>query len=139
MPARRAPGTRPWSGKHHAVVSGINLLTLRWTEGDRHVPVDERIFAKKQDSLSKNDHFQALLTEAPKRGFQPACVVFDSWYAGLENLKLIRSFAGLWLPRLKANRKVNPDCEGLRAGSTSELAARMAQAPRLLFARVLAP
>lgn len=37
------------SGKHHAVVSGINLITLLWTEGNRHVPCDYRIFDKKQD------------------------------------------------------------------------------------------
>ncbi len=29
-----------WSGKHNAVVDGINLLTLLWTDGDRHVPCD---------------------------------------------------------------------------------------------------
>lgn len=27
--------TRSWSGKHHAVVQGINLMTLLWTDGDR--------------------------------------------------------------------------------------------------------
>jgi len=113
--------TRHWSGKHHAVVSGINLITLLWTDGDRHVPVDYRIFDKKKDSLTKNDHFQAMLKEARKRGFQPQCVVFDSWYSGLPNLKLIRSFDWLWLTRLKANRKVNPDREGLRAVSTVEI------------------
>src|SRR5437588_4741515 len=26
---------RHWSGKHHAVVDGINLITLLWTDGDR--------------------------------------------------------------------------------------------------------
>src|SRR4051812_24325648 len=26
--------TRHWSGKHHAVVRGINLTTLLWTDGD---------------------------------------------------------------------------------------------------------
>src|SRR5450756_2101598 len=26
---------RHWSGKHHAVVNGINLITLLWTDGDR--------------------------------------------------------------------------------------------------------
>ncbi|MCB1795538.1 MAG: IS701 family transposase, partial [Candidatus Competibacteraceae bacterium] len=31
---------RHWSGKHHAVVEGINLITLLWTDGDRHIPVD---------------------------------------------------------------------------------------------------
>ena len=29
---------RHGSGKHHAVVEGINLITLLWTDGDRHVP-----------------------------------------------------------------------------------------------------
>src|SRR5215211_4232911 len=29
-----------FSGKHRKVVRGINLLTLLWTDGDRHVPCD---------------------------------------------------------------------------------------------------
>jgi hypothetical protein len=65
--------TRHWSGKHHAVVSGINLITLLWTDGDRHVPCDYRIFDKKQDALTKNDHFQAMVKAAYERGFRPAC------------------------------------------------------------------
>jgi putative transposase len=112
---------RHWSGKHHAVVSGINLITLLWTDGDRHVPCDYRIFDKKRDALTKNDHFQAMLKEAHQRGFAPSCVAFDSWYSGLENLKLIRSFGWIWLTRLKSNRKVNPDREGLRAVSEVEV------------------
>jgi putative transposase len=112
---------RHWSGKHHAVVSGINLITLLWTDGDRHVPVDYRIFDKARDALTKNDHFRAILREAHARGFAPACVVFDSWYSGLDNLKLIRSFGWAWLTRLKSNRKVNPDREGLRAVSEVEV------------------
>lgn len=112
---------RHWSGKHHAVVSGINLISLLWTDGDRHVPVDYRIFDKKRDALTKNDHFQAMLKEAHQRGFAPSCVAFDSWYSGLENLKLIRSFGWIWLTRLKSNRKVNPDREGLRAVGEVEI------------------
>lgn len=112
---------RHWSGKHHRVVSGINLITLLWTDGDRHVPCDYRIFDKKKDNWTKNDHFQAMLKEAHRRGFQPPCVVFDSWYSGIENLKLIRSFGWIWLTRLKANRKVNPDRTGLRAVSEVEI------------------
>jgi hypothetical protein len=34
---------RHWSGKHHAVVEGIHLMTLLWTEGERHGPVDYRL------------------------------------------------------------------------------------------------
>ena len=32
-----------WSDKHHAVVKGINLLTLFWTDGDRRLRCDYRI------------------------------------------------------------------------------------------------
>ncbi len=77
---------RHWSGKHREVVKGINLITLLWTDGDRHVPVDYRLFDKVNDSLTKNDHFHAMLKTARERGFEPACVVFDSWYSSLENL-----------------------------------------------------
>jgi len=35
--------TRHWSGKHKRVVSGINLITLLWTDGERYLPVDYRI------------------------------------------------------------------------------------------------
>lgn len=105
---------RHWSGKHHAVVEGINLITLLWSEGDRHVPLDYRIYDKSGDALTKNDHFRALLETAHMRGFMPECVVFDSWYSSLENLKQIRDGGWTWLTRLKANRLVNPDQTGNR-------------------------
>lgn len=108
---------RHWSGKHRAVVEGINLITLLWTDGDRHVPCDYRLYDKANDELTKNDHFQAMLQAACERGFQPACVVFDSWYSSLENLKTMRDFGWIWLTRLKSNRLVNPDRTGLRAVS----------------------
>ena len=104
---------RHWSGKHHAVVEGINLITLLWTDGDRHMPVDYRLYDKTGDALTKNDHFRALLETAHGRGFMPECVVFDSGYSRLENLKRVRDFGWVWLTRLKANRVVNPDRRGL--------------------------
>ncbi len=30
---------RHWSGKHHAVVQGISLVSLLWTDGARHIPL----------------------------------------------------------------------------------------------------
>jgi putative transposase len=101
--------SRHWSGKHREVISGINLITLLWSDGDRHVPCDYRLFDKAKDGLTKNDHFQQMLKAAKVRGFAPRCVVFDSWYSGLPNLKLIRSLKWTWLTRLKENRLVNPD------------------------------
>jgi putative transposase len=85
------------------------------------VPCDYRIFDKKRDALTKNDHFSAMVKAACERGFRPACVVFDSWYSGLENLKMIRSYQWVWLTRLKSNPKVNPDRQGLRAVSEVEI------------------
>lgn len=115
--------TRHWSGKHRAVVQGINLLTLLWTDGARLVPVDYRLYDKAQDGLSKNDHFRQVLHTAQERGFSPACVVFDSWYSSLENLKCLRELGWNWLTQLKKNRLVNPLGTGPVALSTCALEA----------------
>ena len=50
-----------------------------------------------------------MLAEAKNWGFNPEFILFDTWYAGLDNLKLIRSFGWHFLTRLKSNRHVNPD------------------------------
>jgi hypothetical protein len=112
---------RHWSGKHHAVVSGINLITLLWTDGDRAVPTDYRIFDKAKDGLTKNDHFTEMIKSAKQRGFCPSMVCFDSWYASIENLKLIRNEDWHFLTRLKSNRLINPDREGLKPVSEVEI------------------
>ena len=106
--------TYHWSGKHGKPVKGINLITLLWTDGEARLPVDFRIYNKKEDGLSKNDHFRAMLRKAKARGFTPELVAFDSWYASLKNLKLLRHFSWEWLCRLKKNRLVDPDGDGNR-------------------------
>jgi hypothetical protein len=98
-----------WSGNHHGVVKGINLLTLLWTDGDRHIPCDYRIYDKAHDGFGKNDLFVQQLRQAKRRGLSPKCVCFDSWYSGLDNLKEVRSLGWAWLGRLKSNRKVRVD------------------------------
>lgn len=106
--------TRHWSGKHHAVVRGINLITLVWTDGDRTYPSDYRLYDKAGDGKTKNDHFHDLLAAARDRGFQPHCVLFDGWYASLDNLKQVHGYGWTFLTRLKANRLANPDRGGNR-------------------------
>jgi putative transposase len=106
--------TRHWSGKHHRVVLGINLISMLWTDGEAHLPCDFRIDDKAHDGLTKNDHFQAMVKVAAERGFHPQRLGFDSWYASLENLKLVRSLNWPWLTQLKANRLVDPDGSGNR-------------------------
>jgi hypothetical protein len=107
--------TRHWSGKHHQVVQGINLISLVWSDGQARLPCDFRLYHKQQDGLSKNEHFQHLLTQAHERGFEAEVVVFDSWYASLSNLKLIHSYDWHWLTQFKSNRRVTVDRSGNRA------------------------
>lgn len=106
---------RHWSGKHHRVVKGINLVTLLWSDGPDAIPCDYRLFDKPVDEFTKNDHFRAMLKTAKERGFHPRFVAFDSWYSGLANLKAIRDHGWQWVTRLKANRQVNLDGSGNRA------------------------
>jgi putative transposase len=101
--------SRHWSGRHHRVVDGINLITLVWTDGDRLYPTDYRIYHKTNDGKTKNDHFRDLLAQAHARGFKPRCVLFDSWYAGLDNLKQVRECGWTFLGRLQGNRLVRLD------------------------------
>ena len=98
-----------WSGKHHRVVGGIDIITTLWTDGNAMIPVDFRIYDKDNDLKTKNDHFRDMLEEAKARDFSPDFVIFDSWYASIDNLKTIRKNNWHWLTRLKKNRSVNPD------------------------------
>ena len=104
--------TRHWSGKHRRVVSGINLISMVWTDGDASIPCDFRVYDKPIGGKNKNEHFRDMLASAKARGFQPERVAFDSWYSSLDNLKLIRSYGWSWLTRLRSNRQVNPDGSG---------------------------
>jgi hypothetical protein len=105
---------RHWSGKHKRVVSGINLITLFWTDGGAKLPVDCRVSNNPVDGIDKNQHFRAMLSTAKARGFAPEYVCFDSWYSGLDNLKAIREHGWHWFTRLKTNRAVDPDGTGNR-------------------------
>lgn len=103
-----------WSGKHRRVVQGINLISLVWTEGDCRLPCDYRLYNKTEDGLSKNDHFRQMIDRAKQRGFAPELVIFDSWYASLENLKQVRRHGWHWLTQLQSNRLVSTDRSGNR-------------------------
>ncbi len=115
--------TRHWSGKHRAVVKGINLVSLLWTDGDRHIPCDYRVYDAVHDGRTKNDHFRDMIDTARARGFRPRCVAFDGWYSSLDNLKAVRACGWVWLTRLKGNRLVNRDREGTRSLSATAISA----------------
>ena len=104
--------SRHWSGKHHAVVEGISLTTLLWTDGLSSLPCDCRLYEPAQEGqtqVTKNDFLLAMLETAKERGFRPQYVCFDSWYSSLANLKAVRGHGWHFLTRLKSNRQVNPD------------------------------
>ena len=113
--------TKHQSGKHRSVVKGINLVTLLWSDGDAHIPCDYRVYNKSADGKTKNDHFRDMLLKAEIRGFEPECILFDSWYAGLDNLKTIRNCGWIWMTRLKPNRLINPDGKGNIHLSSAEI------------------
>lgn len=112
---------RHWSGKQGRVVEGINLITLLWTDGERCVPVDYRVFDKERDRKTKNENFSEMLLIASERGFAPQLVCFDSWYASIENLKLVRALGWRSLTRLKSNRQIRTSGGALQAVSEAGL------------------
>ena len=93
--------TRHWSGKHRAVVQGIHLVTLLWTDGDVAIPVDWRVFDKARDGLTKNDHLRQMLQTARQRGFVPECVLWIGRDAHVDLLtRAVDAIAHLPLPLL---------------------------------------
>jgi len=111
--------TRHWFGKHQRVVQGLNLISLLWSQGQEWLPVDFRIYDKAQDGLSKKDPFRQMWQAAYEWDFKPELVRFDSWYAGLANLKQVRGYGWRKLTPLKAHRSVSVEGkEHHRLGST---------------------
>jgi hypothetical protein len=98
-----------WSGKHHRVVKGINLITLYYTDiHGQHRPVNYRVYDK-AEGKTKNDYFQDLFAEVLAWGLEPAVVTGDSWYSGVDNLKRVRNHSLGFLFALESNRRVAVD------------------------------
>lgn len=101
-------GAWHWSGARHDVVRGVNVVNILWTnDGAEHIPVDFRLYSKKEDGMTRNQHVQDMLRLARHRGFEPRGVVFDTWYGSQANLNLIQDLGWVWFAPLKDNRIVN--------------------------------
>lgn len=99
---------KQYSGNCHGLENGICLVNLLWTDSDKFIPIDYRIYQKENDDKTKNDHFQDMLIRANQRHFSPLYVLMDSWYSSIENLKLIsRKLKWHFICCLKSNRQVN--------------------------------
>lgn len=98
---------KQYSGKHHGLASGINLVNMVWTDGEKTIPIDYRVYDPTRDGKTKNHHAQEMLNYAEIRGFHPDYVLMDSWYSSIENLKNINKKKWKWIAALKCNRLVS--------------------------------
>ena len=101
---------RQYSGTEHGLVRGIGIVNLVHSsglEGD-FWPIDFRIYAPDTDGKTKNEHFREMLqcAVADKR-IQAQTILFDSWYASADNLKLIHRLGLIFFTTLKENRLVS--------------------------------
>ena len=96
-----------WSGKHHRVVKGIQLITLYYTDySDKSVPVNYRIYDK-QEGKTKNEYLREMITEVLDWGLQPKIVTTDAWYSSQDNLKLLKDKELGLMMGIAKNRKVS--------------------------------
>lgn len=97
-----------YSGAAGGIVRGIGVVNLIHTDGSDYYPIDFRIFAPKADGKTKNDHFRDMLINAvANKRLHTKRVLFDSWYASVDNLKLVTRLGLVFVTTLKSNRLVS--------------------------------
>jgi hypothetical protein len=99
-----------YSGAEHGLVRGIGVVNLVHSAGAEKdfYPMDYRIYAPDQDGKSKNDHFAEMVTNAVfAKKIKAKRILFDSWYASAENLKLVYRLGLVFFTTLKSNRMVS--------------------------------
>ena len=96
-----------YSGNHHGVVKGIDIVNLLWTDTQKIVPVDYRIYDPTRDGRTKNDHSRDMLKTATNREFSPDYILIDEWFTSIGNLKAIDSYQWNWIGELATNRRVS--------------------------------
>jgi hypothetical protein len=105
---------KQYSGAVHGVVEGIGVVNLLHTNGQDagFYPLDYRIFDPDGDGKTKQHHFREMLTRAiADKGIQAQTILFDSWYASVENLKFIHRLGRYFITTVKRNRKVSASKE----------------------------
>jgi hypothetical protein len=104
-----------YSGAEHGLVRGIGVVNLVHSAGDGKdfYPIDYRIYAPDQDGKTKNDHFAELVINAVfAKKIKAKRILFDSWYASVDNLKLVDHLGLTFFTTLKSNRLVSLSKEG---------------------------
>lgn len=96
-----------WSGKHHRVVQGLNVITLYYTDPQgRSLPVNYRVYDK-AEKKTKNEYFREMLAEVLEWGLKPNFMTADSWYSCVDNLKTVRKHSMGLMFAVESNRSVS--------------------------------
>ena len=99
---------KQYSGAEHGLVRGIGVVNFVHSDGEDFYPIDYRIYAPEADGKTKNDHFREMLLNAiSAKAIKAKTLLFDSWYASVDNLKLIHRLGRCFVTTLKANRMVS--------------------------------
>ena len=101
---------RQYSGNEHGLVKGIGLVNLVHTNGalGEFYPINYRVYDPASDGKTKNEHFREMFLQAHSRQqIKARKIAFDSWYASVDNLKLIHRSGWTFYTNLKSNRKVS--------------------------------
>jgi hypothetical protein len=99
-----------YSGAEHGLVRGIGIVNLVHSAGNPKdfYPIDYRIYAPDQDGKTKNRHFSEMVINAVfAKQIKAKRILFDSWYASAENLKLVHRLGLTFFTTLKSNRMVS--------------------------------
>lgn len=101
---------RQYSGATKGLVLGIGVVNLLHSAGKKEdfYPIDYRIFAPEQDGKTKHQHFQEMLNHAKTdKNIQAKTVLFDSWYASAETLKMIVRLEMFFVTTIANNRLIS--------------------------------
>jgi hypothetical protein len=101
---------RQYSGAAKGLVRGIGVVNLLHSAGkkDDFYPIDYRVFAPEQDGKTKHQHFQEMLIRAKTdKNIRAKTILFDSWYASAETLKMIVKLEMFFVTTLANNRLVS--------------------------------
>jgi len=99
---------KQYSGAAHGLVRGIGVINLVHSDGNEFYPIDYRIYAPEADGKTKNDHFREMLLRAKSdKQIKARTLLFDSWYASVDNLKLLVRLNLWFVTTLKDNRLVS--------------------------------
>lgn len=99
-----------YSGNVHGLVKGIGLVNLVHTNGclGDFYPINYRVYHPDGDGKTKNDHFAEMFKQVTEnQQIKARNIAFDSWYASVNNLKMIERSDWTFYTNLKSNRKVS--------------------------------